>query len=137
MRLLWQLEQQEEGDDPSSAVWLATSDIRGFIETEQEFSFMEVSKICFLGKVSINISQFLYLEVKSGGFPGGSAVKNPSANAGDVGSIPGSERSSGEENGNPFLENPMDRGPWQTTVYGISRESHNLVTNTTAKVKFT
>ena len=98
---------------------------------------MKVSKICFLGKISINISQFLYLKVKSGGFPGGSAVKNPSANAGDVGSIPGSERSSGEENGNPFLENPMDRGPWQTTVYGISRESHNLVTNTTAKVKFT
>ena len=45
-------------------------------------------------------------------------VKNPSVNAGDVrdmGSIPESERSPGEENGNPLqyscLENPMDR-PW-------------------------
>ena len=42
-------------------------------------------------------------------------VMNPSVNAGDVGSIPGSERSSGEGNGNPLqyscLENPMDRGP--------------------------
>ena len=29
-------------------------------------------------------------------------VKNLPANEGDVGSIPGSERSPGEENGNPF-----------------------------------
>ena len=35
------------------------------------------------------------------GFPGGSMVKNPPANAVDVGSIPGSGRSLGEENGNP------------------------------------
>ena len=36
------------------------------------------------------------------GFPPGSAVKNPPANAGDVGSIPGSGRSPGEGNGNPL-----------------------------------
>ena len=53
------------------------------------------------------------------GFPGGSVIKNPSANAGDVGSNPGSERSPREENGNPLqyscLENPMDRGAsWAT-----------------------
>ena len=51
------------------------------------------------------------------GFPGGSTIKNPSANAGDVGSIPGSGRSPGEGNGNLFqyscLENFMDRGAWQ------------------------
>ena len=51
------------------------------------------------------------------GFPGGSAVKNPPASAGDageVGSIPGLGRSPGEGNGNPLqyscLGNPMDRG---------------------------
>ena len=33
------------------------------------------------------------------GFPGDSVVKNLPANAGDVGSIPGSERSPGEGNG--------------------------------------
>ena len=37
-------------------------------------------------------------------------------NAGDLGSIPGAGRSSGEGNGNPFqysyLENPMDGGTW-------------------------
>ena len=47
-------------------------------------------------------------------FPGGSVVKNPSANAGDRSSVPGSGRSSGEGNSNSFqhscLGNPMDRG---------------------------
>ena len=48
------------------------------------------------------------------GFPGGSVVKNPPANAGDTGLIPGSGRSLGEGSGNPLqyscLENSMDRG---------------------------
>ena len=61
------------------------------------------------------------------GFPGGPVVKNLPANAGDVGSVPGSGRSPGEENGNPLqyscLGNPMDRGAWQTTVHGIAKES--------------
>ena len=35
------------------------------------------------------------------GFPDGSVVKNPPANAGDVGSITGQGRSPGEGNGNP------------------------------------
>ena len=48
------------------------------------------------------------------GFPAGSVVKNPPANAGDADSTPGSGRSSGEGNGNPHqyscLGNPMNRG---------------------------
>ena len=48
------------------------------------------------------------------GFPGGSAVKNLSTNARDMGWNPGSGRCPGEGNGNPLqypgLENPMDRG---------------------------
>ena len=36
------------------------------------------------------------------GFPGGSVVRNLPANAGDLGSIPGSGRSPGEEIGNPL-----------------------------------
>ena len=47
-------------------------------------------------------------------FPGGSDAKASAYNVGDLGSIPGSGRSPGEGNGNPFqypcLENPMDRG---------------------------
>ena len=49
---------------------------------------------------------------------------------GDLNSIPGSGRSSGEENGNwlqyPCLGNPMDRGPWCATVHGIARVGHNF-----------
>ena len=55
----------------------------------------------------------------------GSVVKNPPANAGDAGSIPGLERSPGEENGNPLQyfcpENPMDRGAQQARVHGATK----------------
>ena len=61
------------------------------------------------------------------GFPSGSVVKNLPANAGDLGSIPGSRRSRGEGNGNPlqysFLRNSMDRGAWWATVHGVTKES--------------
>ena len=54
------------------------------------------------------------------GFPGESVAKNLPANAEVMGSIPGSGRSPGEENGNRLqyscLENSMDRGGWQATV---------------------
>ena len=50
--------------------------------------------------------------------------KNPPANAGDAGWIPGSERSPREGNGNPLqyscLENSMGRGAWQATVLGVA-----------------
>ena len=56
------------------------------------------------------------------GKPGGSDSKESACNAGDLGSIPGSGRSPGEGNGNPFqyscLGNPMDRGAWRGTVHG-------------------
>ena len=61
------------------------------------------------------------------GFPGCSVVKNLPAYAGDVGSILGSGRPPGEENRNPLeyscLGNPMDRGTWQVTVHGVTKES--------------
>ena len=60
-------------------------------------------------------------------FPGFSLVKNLSANAGDMGSIPGWGRSPGGGNGNPLqyfcLEKPMDRGAWWATVHGVTKES--------------
>ena len=59
------------------------------------------------------------------GFPGGSDDKESACNAGDLGSIPGSGRSSGGGHGNPLkysnLENPMDRGAWQATVHGVTK----------------
>ena len=59
------------------------------------------------------------------GFPDGSDGEESACNAGDPGSIPGSGRSSGGGNGSPlqysYLENPMDRGAWQTTVHGVAK----------------
>ena len=62
------------------------------------------------------------------GFPGGAVVKNPLANAGDtgdMGSVPGSGRSSGGGNGNPLQYscpgNPMDRGPLRGTVHEVTK----------------
>ena len=63
----------------------------------------------------------------SKGFPGGWVVKNLPDNAEDMGSIPGSGRSSGGGNGNPLqyscLGNPMDRGALWATVHGPVEES--------------
>ena len=52
-------------------------------------------------------------------------VKNAPANAGDVGSVPRSERSPEEGNGSPLryscLENCIDRRAWQATVHGVTK----------------
>ena len=57
------------------------------------------------------------------GFPGGSDGKESACYAGDLGLIPGSERSPGERNGKALqyscLENSMDRGAWRATVRGV------------------
>ena len=59
------------------------------------------------------------------GFPGGSVVKNLSANVVDTGSIPGLGRSPGKVSGNPLQDschgNPMDRGAWQATVHWVTK----------------
>ena len=67
------------------------------------------------------------------GSPGGTMVNNLPSNAGytrDTDSIPGSGRSPGVGNGNPLqyscLENSMDRGVWQATVYGVAKNGIQL-----------
>ena len=68
-----------------------------------------------------------YKQKQDEGFPGDLVVKNLPANAGDVSLIPALGKSPGEGNGNLFqyscLENPVDRGAWQATVYGVTKES--------------
>ena len=66
------------------------------------------------------------------GFPRGSVRKNLPAivgDTGDVGLIPGLERSSRGGNGNPLqypcLENPMDRGAWYATSTQSQRVRHD------------
>ena len=64
------------------------------------------------------------------GFPSGSVVMNLPANAGDVGSIPGSGRSPGEGDGNPLqyscLGNLRDKGAWWATVHKIAKSRTQL-----------
>ena len=60
-------------------------------------------------------------------------VKNQLHNAGkvrDLGSIPGSRRSPGEGNGNPYhyfcLENSVDSGAWWATVHRVAQSQTRL-----------
>ena len=57
-------------------------------------------------------------------------VRNLLAMQGTLGLIPGSGRSPGEENDNPLqcscLENSIDRGIWQATVHGVTKNQTGL-----------
>ena len=82
------------------------------------FNFTREERKCFLlarYKNRINTVNNVYFRCP---FPGGSDSKESACNAGDLGLIPQ------EGNGNPLqyscLENPVDRGAWQTTVHGVS-----------------
>ena len=59
------------------------------------------------------------------GFSGGSGSKESACNAGDLGLSPGLGKSPGEGNGFPLqysgLESSMDRGAWQATVHGVTK----------------
>ena len=61
-------------------------------------------------------------------------VKNPPANVGDAGLIPGLARFPGEENGNPLqyscLENSMDRGTWRATAHEVTKSWTQLSSHT-------
>ena len=60
-------------------------------------------------------------------------MQETACSSGDLGSILGLRRSSGEGNGNPLqyfcLGNPMNRGAWRATVRGVTWVGHNLVAN--------
>ena len=69
------------------------------------------------------------------GLPRWLRVKNPnlSANAGDTDLIPGSGRSPGVGNGNPFqyswVENSMDREAWKAGVHEVAKSQTQLSTH--------
>ena len=76
-----------------------------------------------LGNLTLKASLDSYTELTQD-FPCGAAGKESACNVGDLGSIPGCRRSSGEGNGYPLqysgLENSTDRGDLQVTVHGIT-----------------
>ena len=88
--------------------WKAGVDLFGHLKS----SFADIQDLCFSRKYNSQVVSLV--------------VNNLPANAGDVrdvGSIPGSGRSSGEGHSNPLqyssLENPMNRGDWRATVHGV------------------
>ena len=88
------------------------------------FSFF-LSTVILISMKWYLIVIFIFIFLRSG-FPGGSVVKNPPANAGDagvMGLIPGSGRCPGVGNGNLLqyscLESSLDRGVWWATVNGV------------------
>ena len=89
--------------------WKAGVDLFGHLKS----SFADIQDLCFSRKYNSQVVSLV--------------VNNLPANAGDVrdvGSIPGSGRSSGEGHSNPLqyssLENPMNRGDWRATVHGVA-----------------
>ena len=74
--------------------------------------------LCCQGQYSRSIEHLM-------GFPVGSDGKESTCNMGDLGSIPGLGRPSGERHSNPLqyscLENPMDRGAWKAVVHGVKK----------------
>ena len=76
------------------------------------------------------ICAFLLGSIYGGDFPERSLVENLPATAGDVGLIPGSWWYPEEGNGNLYqyscMGNHMDRGAWQGTVHGMTKESDKV-----------
>ena len=86
---------------------------------------------CYLLTYLVLHPESLVCQFGSGlGFPDSSVGKEPTCNAGDLGSIPVSGRSPGEGNGYPLqyscLENSMDRRAWLVTVHGIAKSQTHL-----------
>ena len=120
---------------PKSSVWLQPFYSSLFTVSLRQASCM--LKTCYLNsdelpakKSLVNLVprrfRILYLRSLFRGLPGGSLVKNPPVNArdaGNLGSIPGLERSPGGENGHSLqyscLENPMHRGALLSAVHRV------------------
>ena len=73
--------------------------------------------VCLLPQGLFQLPPQVLNTLKLQDYPGGSDGKGSACNAADPGSIPGSWKSPGEENGNAFqysgLENPMDGVAWR------------------------
>ena len=83
---------------------------------------------CVSAERNLILSVFLLPCPQRLGFPDNSVVKNLPANVGNMGLNPEWGSSPGEGNGNPLeyscLGNTTDRGPWRSTVHGVTKELH-------------
>ena len=117
--LPWDTTLPPEGSVKISLIWqtLGSSTLLQLLQMTHFYSFSWLS----------NIPLYIYIF----GLPLlAQMVKNPPANARDLGLIPGLGKSPGEGQGNPLqyscLEYPMDRGTWQATVHGVTKSQTQL-----------
>ena len=86
--------------------------------------------LCNCENVPSDILHFLKAFSRLSQWLSGKESARSAGDTGDVGSLPGLGRSFGEGNGNPLqyscLENPMDRGAWWVTVYGVTKSRMQL-----------
>ena len=107
--------------------------------TYQYTPLWQINCICPFRGVSLGLKE-VGSSICSDGLPGGSVVKNPSANAGDVGSILGLGRSPGKGNGNPTPVFLPGESHGQRSLVGYSppdrwqRVRHDWATNTTQTI---
>ena len=94
---------------------------------------LEIFKLC---EIRVITTYIILVPLTFGdGLPRWLRVKNPnlSANAGDTDLIPGSGRSPGVGNGNPFqyswVENSMDREAWKAGVHEVAKSQTQLSTH--------
>ena len=78
--------------------------LRRGVGRKMPYPYRNVTALSFSheGTGSDSEAKLLWFKSRLKGFPGGSVVKNPPANAGDAGLIPGSGRSPREGNGIPL-----------------------------------
>ena len=85
-----------------------------------------------IGNLGLKVISKHYQSVSTLVLPWWLSGKEATCNAGNLGVIPELRRAPGEGNGNPLqyscLGNPMERGAKWTTVHGVTRVGHNLVT---------
>jgi len=97
-----------------------------------EFALIQENIPCFFSPFSSLFLVFLFFLNPFRDLPGGSVVKNPTANVGDAGSIPELGRPPGEGNGNPLqyycLRNSITEEPGRLPSVGSQRVEHDLVT---------
>ena len=91
--------------------------------------FNPILSVTITQKLNISFNNFLKKNLSLNGFIY-LCAKESTCNVGDLGLIPGLEKSSGEYYGNPLqyscLENPMDRGAWRATVCGVAKSRTRL-----------
>ena len=105
--------------------WGLISVETGFCDVPLLIFVLVGSRVTGRSPLNLNDLALNLCKIWFGGFPGALYGKESACNAGELSLIPGSGRFPGVGNGNPLqyscLENSMDRGAWQATVYRIAK----------------